>query len=56
MREEFVEYQKGYIGVLNDNNVEILEDDDQFIWSHNHNGTYVIKLGYRALAEEVPQG
>jgi hypothetical protein len=56
LREEFVEEWKGYTKVLKDNNVKIQEDDDQLIWSLNPSGTYVPKLGYRALAEEGLEG
>jgi hypothetical protein len=54
--EDLVEAWKSYIDALKDRNVKIGEEDDQLLWSLNPTGTYVPKLGYRALVEEGLEG
>jgi hypothetical protein len=50
--EEYVEAWQRYKDTLKDNNVKIREDDDQLVWSLNPIGTYVPKIGYKALDEK----
>jgi hypothetical protein len=50
--EEYATTWKRYIDILKDSNVRIREDDDQLVWSLNPIGTYVPKIGYKALVEE----
>jgi hypothetical protein len=56
LREDIAEAWKSYTDALKDNNVKIGEEDDHQLWSLNPIGTYVPKLGYRALVEEGLEG